>query len=354
MPHLETSNLSLSRHSSDKGDKRITKHATLLALGRWFSNPVITTLVSVLASLSISTLLHLASSQPFPPFEMILPVIIPLLVAYPISVMFQFFTNELERSNQSLVDANEQIENQRMRLEQLNQTKLQLFSLVAHDLRSPVGVLSGFLDFMREEDTTVEDVTRLVPAMADQIQTTLQLMDNLLQWSNSQMNGLQLSPTTIDLQALLEENARLFNSPLAKKNITLSIEDFDSVKIVADRDMLLLVLRNLIANAIKFTPENGQIWIKTSSDDKDHVVVTVQDTGVGISAKNLKKLFRSNQPLTTPGTSNEKGTGLGLLLCKQFIEKHNGNIWVESEIGKGSKFCFTLPKTIPEHVPAAA
>jgi signal transduction histidine kinase len=347
------SKLEISNHAPGARERGDGKHANLLKIGALFSNPWVTTFVSVISSVAIYYLIHILYSKPILPFEMTLPVIIPLLVAYPISIMFRFFTRELEYSNHSLMQANNEIACQKKELEELNEIKLKLFSIVAHDLRSPVAMLYGFLDFMREEGTTLEDVIRLVPAMAEHVQTTLQLMDNLLKWSNTQMHGINPSLSAVDLTTLIAENTALFKGQLEKKNITLHIENNTSNAVLADLDMIRLVLRNLSANAIKFTSPNGDIHIKTK-DVADQVYVTVQDTGVGISLSDQQKLFRPDVHYTTPGTNNEKGTGLGLMLCKQFIEKHNGKIWVESEVGKGSQFCFTLPKSQSSITDAAA
>lgn len=320
------------------------KQAILLTIGRWFSHPLVTTLVSIFASVIIYVLLHLIYSKPFLTFELMLPVIIPLLVAYPISKMFQFFTKELEFSNHSLSQANTEIIAQKQELEELNKNKLKLFSIIAHDLRSPVALLHSYLDFLQEEGVASQDVINMLPAITGQVETTLQLMDNLLKWSNAQMHGIRPSPAMVNLAELVSENAALFKTQLAKKNISLHIENPAPLEIRADPDMLRLVLRNLTANAIKFTPEKGDIWIKTDADE-NNAYVSVRDTGIGISQADQQQLFRNDIQHTTPGTNKESGTGLGLLLCKQFVEKHHGEIRVNSEVGRGSKFTFSLPRT---------
>jgi signal transduction histidine kinase len=346
MPHENISETGYSEHDypARLNTQPSSKQATLLTIGRLFSHPLITTFVSIFASVTIYVLLHLIYSQPFLSFELMLPVVIPLLVAFPISKMFQFFTKELEYSNQSLSQANTEIVAQKQELEELNKSKLKLFSIIAHDLRSPVALLHSYLDFLQETGMDSDDVIKMLPSLAEQVNTTMQLMDNLLKWSNTQMHGIRPSLSKLDLAALVTENASLFKAQLARKNITLHIENPAVMKVLADPDMLRLVLRNLTANAIKFTPENGDIWIKTSTD-ADSVFVTVRDSGVGISEADQQKLFRSDLHHTTPGTNKETGTGLGLLLCKQFIEKHHGKIWVDSKVGEGSRFNFSLPKT---------
>jgi signal transduction histidine kinase len=335
---IEQNNISAGNEKPDKDN-----YATLLKIGRLFSHPLITTVVSVFASVVIYVALHLLFSKPFIIYEMTLPVIIPTLVAYPISKMFQFFTQELERSNRSLSEANQEIIAQKAELEELNKIKLKLFSIIAHDLRSPVALLYSYMQVLQEEGLDSNEMWDMMPAISEQIKSTLQLMDNLLQWSNTQMDGINPSISTIDITELLSENAELFKVQLEKKNITLHIENTCSEKIPADQNMLRLVLRNLTGNAVKFTPQAGKIEI-TAKDDIDQLYLTVQDSGIGISPADQQKLFRTDLHHTTTGTNNERGTGLGLLLCKQFIEKHHGQIQLESEVGQGSKFTVMLPK----------
>lgn len=322
------------------------KYDRLISIGRLFSNPWITTIVSILGSVSIWFSAHIIFSVPYSSFEAALPVIIPLLVAYPISLVFQSFTQALEQTNRSLIQANVEIAEQKRKLEESNETKLKLFSIVSHDLRGPIGTICNYLEFIQEEEfSSIEEILEMFPAMINEAKTTLQLMDNLLKWSKSQMQAIDLAPTFMNVQELLRENAGLFKTQLEKKNITLHAAESVPIAIQADRNMLLLVLRNLTANALKFTPEGGTITIKAEAVG-DSVTISVEDSGVGISKTDQAKLFRADIQHTTPGTNMERGTGLGLLLCKQFIEKHHGTIWVESVPNKGSCFCFTLPKNM--------
>jgi len=168
------------------------------------------------------------------------------------------------------------------------------------------------------------------------------LIDNLLLWARTQSGTIDFYPETFDLMNVVEQNLVLFENAANTKNILIISKNIKPLPIVADRNMIDTVLRNLMANAIKFTPMSGNILVEVN--EKPSVVeVSVGDTGVGIPEQHIPDLFRIETKYSTLGTSNEKGTGLGLLLCKEFVEKHGGNIWVESEVGKGSCFSFTIP-----------
>ncbi|MCX6145993.1 MAG: HAMP domain-containing sensor histidine kinase, partial [Candidatus Kapabacteria bacterium] len=169
-------------------------------------------------------------------------------------------------------------------------------------------------------------------------------LENLLEWAMSQKGSINYSPGRINLKTTVLNVLNILN-PLAKsKNIEISNHLINDVYILGDTDMTNTIFRNLISNAIKFTPNNGKISIKSDSNGSDSII-SISDTGVGISKDNINNLFRIDFHSTSIGTNQEKGTGLGLILCKEFIEKQNGKIWVESEIGKGTTFYFTLPKT---------
>ena len=163
-----------------------------------------------------------------------------------------------------------------------------------------------------------------------------------MQWSRAQTGYISYSPVSIKLKDIIEETINLLLSDAQQKNITLESTVIAEIMVYADENMLKTILRNLIANAIKFTPNNGRIYIE-AGNRKSEVEVIVGDTGVGISKEDIDKLFRIDTVFTTLGTADEKGTGLGLLLCKEFVEKHGGKIWIDSIEGKGSEFKFTLP-----------
>ena len=169
-----------------------------------------------------------------------------------------------------------------------------------------------------------------------------ELLINLLEWSRSQMGTIQFKPVELSLPALVEETFSLYNTKAAQKEITLTNEVSEESKVIADQNMLKTILRNLVSNALKFTERGGAIEI-SEKNINGFKEITVRDTGIGINPQDINKLFEMEGNYTTLGTEDESGTGLGLILCKEFVEKHGGKISVESKIGFGSKFNFTLP-----------
>jgi PAS domain S-box-containing protein len=231
------------------------------------------------------------------------------------------------------------------KLRELNQMKDRLFSIVAHDLRSPFSAIMGLAEIlhinMDNLDTRVmKDFVKLLNQSTNNYYN---LLENLLGWSVLQKNEIILEKEDIQLNKVVSEISAQLMLNINKKGIHLKSKIPDSAHVASDTNMLAIALRNLIANAIKFTPKDGTITL-SAKEDKDFVEITVADTGVGIPPENMAKLFRLDTSFSTEGTNREKGTGLGLILCKEFIEKNGGKIWVESEPGEGSRFIFTLPK----------
>jgi signal transduction histidine kinase len=230
------------------------------------------------------------------------------------------------------------------KLKELNATKDKLFSIIGHDLR---GHISGFKslvelmisDFDLSDSKNLMDVLHIIQKSAA---STYDLLENLLAWANSQRNEIVYSPEEIKLNEVVLFSVDLFNELTQNKGITIINNIPNNTIVFADKNMLMIVLRNIISNAIKFTANGKQIIISTYSKGNQQIV-KIQDEGTGILPENLLKLFKNTEHITTYGTIGEKGCGLGLLLCKDFIEKNSGEIWVESEIDKGSVFSFSLP-----------
>ncbi|WP_445749230.1 PAS domain-containing sensor histidine kinase [Polaribacter sp.] len=229
-------------------------------------------------------------------------------------------------------------------LRELNNTKDKLFSIIGHDLRSPFNNILGFSDLLikRQHDPTFKDSEKYLKIINGLANNTLILLDNLLNWAKSQTGVLNINKENLLLSDIINEEIKL-NKPIAKtKNIALNCFNEEEIKIFGDKNLLKTVFRNLISNAIKFTKPEGEIKIFVIKKN-DWVEVTISDNGIGINKEKLKDFFNLSQIKSTVGTANEKGSGLGLVLCKEFVEKHGGKIWVESEFGKGSDFKFTLP-----------
>ncbi len=230
------------------------------------------------------------------------------------------------------------------RYRELNTTKDKLFSIIAHDLRSPfnnIVSLAGLLH-VAVNVPDIESSQQYVGMIHSTAQHTLVLLDNLLNWAKSQTGQIEYKSEKIDLSTIIQEIVDLSQASAQTKNISLTHITSGEINIWSDEKMLKTILRNLISNAIKFTRSGGEISVSVCLD-KNHVQITVSDNGVGMNDETRKKLFGISSNISTPGTANEKGSGFGLVLCKEFIDKLGGTISVKSTEGKGSDFTFMLP-----------
>ncbi|MCF8344734.1 MAG: cyclic nucleotide-binding domain-containing protein [Bacteroidales bacterium] len=249
--------------------------------------------------------------------------------------------NEVE---EELARKNIEIENRKKELLDLNATKDKFFSIIAHDVRSPLGTIISFFEFLNSnvEELDKMEIVDLVKSIYTSTDRLLKLLDNLLQWSRIQTGELQCKPENFDIRSVVLSNIDLLKMNAEKKGINLYSEIDSKTMVNADVNMTNAVLRNLISNGIKFTGQQGSVWV-SSKRTNGKIAVSVHDTGIGISKENLKKLFRIDLKHSTPGTEDEKGTGLGLNLCKEFVEKNGGRIKVESKPGEGTVITFTVP-----------
>lgn len=250
--------------------------------------------------------------------------------------------------NMLLLRHQQETEKRSEELERLNQVKDKFFSIISHDLRSPINALSGLLDLLDKGAVTSEELPKHIRELRTRFNHTRALLNNLLDWTLLQMDKLNLQKGKIDLKKLVDENIQLL-SDTPGKQIKLINDVAPNTIGFADSNTINLVIRNLITNAIKFTNDQGEVRINAVPQANEWVV-SVKDNGVGMATEVLRILFDKTSPYTTRGTANEKGTGLGLILCKEFVEKNGGRIWVESAEDYGSTFYFTLPKA---EVPAA-
>jgi two-component system sensor histidine kinase/response regulator len=235
----------------------------------------------------------------------------------------------------------------REELKELNATKDKFFSIIAHDLRNPLQCLKLYAESLYFDYDSLDDEKRkgYTQKFYDNSNLIAALLENLLEWSQSQQGIIEPHPQKIDLHALAAENIDLLKDNAKKKNITVSSQIKPETFAFADNNMIRTVIRNLLSNAVKFTGPGGKVEVSTAiSADGNSVDITISDNGVGISTEDIDTLFRIDvKKKKNKGTDNEKGTGLGLILCKEFVEKNNGSIRVTSEPGKGSRFTFTLP-----------
>jgi len=245
----------------------------------------------------------------------------------------------------SCYDITDNINNELL-LKELNATKDMIFSIIAHDLRSPFSSLLGFTSLLSEnineyDKPKIEKQVLIINKIARQ---TFSLLEDLLLWSKAQSNKLVFEPQELALSEICNEIMENLKENIEAKEIEINCIDLEKIKLKADVNMLKTVLRNLISNAIKFTRKNGKISVYTESNQHE-VIIIISDNGIGISNKNIAKLWDLSKDFKKKGTADEGGTGFGLALCKEFVEKHGGKIWVESKLEKGSDFKFTIPLT---------
>lgn len=238
----------------------------------------------------------------------------------------------------------EDIKSKNAELQRLNADKDYFISILAHDLKTPFNSILGFLELLLSNIHTydINQIERQLTLVQNSANNAFHLLEDILGWALSQSGRLPFEPKTFHLKQSCYQVVEMLKPNAATKNITLQCVEAENDLVFADANMLNTILRNLISNAIKFTSRGGTITL-SSAQQKSALVISVSDTGIGISPERLPHLFDNPHMDSLNGTANEKGTGLGLLLCKMFVEKHGGTIWAESEMGQGSVFKFTLP-----------
>ncbi len=244
-----------------------------------------------------------------------------------------------------LKHSKELVSRKNQELTKLNAQKDKFFSIIAHDLKSPFNSIVGFSDLLLERvrDKDYEGIGKYAAIIQSSSERAMNLLKNLMDWSRSQTGRMEFNPEFFEMNNLINETVEFFRDIARQKSIVIKQALSQNLPIFADIDMINTILRNLISNAIKYTSPGGEILISTI-ENQNEISVSVSDNGVGIPAGIIKKLFQIDQNISTSGTQNEQGTGLGLILCREFIEKHGGKIWVESEEGKGFVFSFVIKK----------
>lgn len=261
------------------------------------------------------------------------------------NISIQHKNEEIEAFNEELNVTNDELIFQKNELEIANATKDKFFGIIAHDLRNPFNLLLGLSELLVEQiNATDYNKSKEIAEKINQTSSVaFDLLENLLAWSRSQTGQISFYPSNLNVKDVIDTNVLLLKSSAESKGIHLSSALTDNLYVHADKNMLLTILRNLLTNAIKFSRNSDKIFVEVEDND-DFITIHVSDTGVGIDKHVIEKLFKVNENVKTDGTANERGTGLGLILCKEFIDWHQGKIWVESKIGIGSRFSFTLPK----------
>ncbi len=259
---------------------------------------------------------------------------------------------QLQKEKKMLEITKNELIKSEAKLQQSNAAKDKFFSIIAHDLRGPLSSFIGLSELLATEyeTLTIKDLRDISETMHRTANSVFNLLNELLMWSRSQMGVIPFNPEDIDVYELLYNNVYMLKEVAKMKGINISIKSSGEFVAFCDRNMMMTVIRNLLGNAIKFSHKNSEIALYCEfygevidSQNIDYIKVSVIDNGIGISEKTLQGLFKVGANVSSRGTNDEQGTGLGLLLCKDFIDKHNGRIWAESELGVGSTFSFILP-----------
>lgn len=262
-----------------------------------------------------------------------------------INYLRNYFSKERRRSEEwarALQQQNEERERQNQLLEQVNEEKNKLFSIVSHDLKTPLDSVLGYLEIL-SKGVDASEKKEIEAELLEQTKYTSDLLQNLLSWARAQMHGITVSLVSVDLKEMMIATTNHRLGTAARKGVKITNSIREPIEVVADKDMLNIVLRNLLNNAIKFTQPGGEITIRASIQGQE-AIVSVEDTGIGIPTDRQEDIFTAHTR-STFGTNNEKGIGLGLHMCREFMQYQHGRIWFESTLGKGSVFHIALPRT---------
>lgn len=243
------------------------------------------------------------------------------------------------------------IKQNEIELKKINASKDRFFSILSHDMKNPTAAIIGLSELlmMKSDKYNIPDVRETAENINTSIKTLYNLMENLLEWSMLQSNEMKHRPKNVIISDLIAESTEIYKNNFEKKNILFSTEVKDRIIAYCDPDMIKTIIRNLLSNAIKFTKPNGEISLKTNIIN-NYVHIAIKDSGIGIDESTIGKLFLIEEKFSTEGTMKEKGTGLGLILCKELIEKNEGEIWVTSEPEIGTTFTFSLPLSLVKSV----
>lgn len=252
--------------------------------------------------------------------------------------------NRIVRERNTLIQEQKStIIKQKIHSERLNAVKDKIISIISHDFRSPLHTLHSFLQLLKQDLLTKEEISDATLHIDHSLESTMGMIDNLLTWGSNQMSGMTLNQVTFDIRELVHDNLQLILPRAECKKVTIINRIEKPTLVFGDRETTNIVLRNLITNSIKFSRPNDSILI-SAEEEENRTVISVKDTGVGIAPERLNSLFDGSLNVTTVGTANEKGTGLGLALCQELVHQNGGEIWVESTQGEGSTFSFSIPR----------
>ena len=285
---------------------------------------------------------------------------IELLARVSTHLKVKFYLDCINSQNQELLDSQAKIAHDAQRLMELNESLLEseynlnetnkakdkLFSIIAHDLRGPFAGLLGLSQLLLEESDKIDANERksMTGNLYQASKRLFSLVENLLIWTRSQMKKIEYLPSNYYLNAIISKTLQYYTDMLKNKEISFENKISENIMVYCDSEMLSTVIRNLISNAIKFTPNGGTISMSAEINNFE-VIIKISDSGVGMDAKDKENVFKIDSKVSTPGTNDEPGTGLGLILCKEFVDRLNGRIWIESEIDVGTDIYISLPKS---------
>jgi PAS domain S-box-containing protein len=254
---------------------------------------------------------------------------------------------QIEEEAVELIRLNTQLEQSEEKLQELNDSKDKFFSIIGHDLKNPFQAITKLSEILKDDFSELDDEEKIqfIEMIIEASQSAYQLLENLLTWSRSQTGRIDFVLETVQLNLIASNVVQLLLPQAESKQIVLSSNITPELAVKADKNMLNTILRNLTSNAIKFTNPGGMVNI-IAMEQEDYIQLSVEDSGIGLTEEDMQKLFKVGIKNSEIGRSKEKGTGLGLILCKEFVEKHGGKIWVESEFNKGTKIKFTIPKAV--------
>lgn len=278
--------------------------------------------------------------------------VIILMILSIITFVIRRSENIQRKLNRELKEKSTAVTQREAQLHEINKTNTKLFSIIGHDLRGPIGGLQSMLKLFTDGEISTKEFVSFIPKLKTDVDNISFTLNNLLSWGMNQLNGVVTKPKRVSLSNLVNNNIQLLSEIANSKSIKIINQLPENPRIWADSHQMDIVVRNILSNAIKFTPENGLITIN-AVEKAGMWQVSIRDTGIGMTAEMQRSIFKDSSNITTYGTNNEKGTGLGLSLCKEMVLKNNGEIWVDSVPRKGTTFYFTVPKAVNRYQKAS-
>ncbi|MBA4056489.1 MAG: hypothetical protein C0490_17365, partial [Marivirga sp.] len=265
-----------------------------------------------------------------------------IFVLWRLRVLQKRANDFLAVKNKAIEQQREEMQTQAENLQQLNNLKSKLFSVISHDLRGPINNLQALLELLTSRNMKPEEFYSISDKLKANLNVTQRTLENLLSWSLSQMDGIRTEQSRIEIKSLIDEACRLMDEVAQRKNITIENTTLSVTYVLGDLNQVQLILRNLIHNAIKFSKADSKVFV-SASVDLSMCYINVKDFGIGMSKAEMEVILGSQEYFTKAGTQQEKGTGLGLLLCKEFIKRNGGTLGIQSHSGQGTEVSFSLP-----------